>query len=413
MEPNKRYTQTVEKPFHVSHAALDTSTGDNDICQVMIVADKKNFLICTLQKGKIVQCPLNHYFKSGEVISFLTNGKCNVHLTGYLDPDIESESEFGSEDEEAPTLVPIESKREKKRKLDTSGGEVAASKKLKKEASKVLNGQSDSDSDSDEQSVVELAKLLGEDVDSDENDESFNPSTLNDTAESEDDEEYDSDELRRREEEGSSSGEEEEAEEEEDESEKEELVQPKKLSRAEKRKLKKQQKKQAQQPEKATPQQQQTQQNGVEKKKAKKEQQQQQQKGKEQKAKEQNGQQETKPSPVQREKKTLSGGVFVEDLKVGTGPAAKAGKVVQVYYEGRLKQNNKMFDNCNKGPGFKFRLGSKEVISGWDVGVAGMKVGGKRKIVCPPTMAYGQSGSPPVIPPNSTLVFEVELKNVK
>lgn len=59
----------------------------------------------------------------------------------------------------------------------------------------------------------------------------------------------------------------------------------------------------------------------------------------------------------------------------------------QVYYEGRLKQNNKMFDNCVKGPGFKFRLGSKEVISGWDVGIAGMKVGGKRKIVCPPAMA--------------------------
>lgn len=57
-----------------------------------------------------------------------------------------------------------------------------------------------------------------------------------------------------------------------------------------------------------------------------------------------------------------------------------------MYYEGRLKQNNKMFDNCVKGPGFKFRLGAKEVIAGWDVGISGMKVGGKRKIVCPPAM---------------------------
>ncbi|KAI8434307.1 hypothetical protein MSG28_012388 [Choristoneura fumiferana] len=114
-----------------------------------------------------------------------------------------------------------------------------------------------------------------------------------------------------------------------------------------------------------------------------------------------------------KKKKTISGGVSIEDIKVGNGPAAKPGKNVMVYYEGRLKQNNKMFDNCMKGPGFKFRLGAKEVITGWDVGISGMKVGGKRKIICPPNMAYGAKGSPPVIPPNSTLVFEVELKNVK
>ncbi|KAK4883663.1 hypothetical protein RN001_006982 [Aquatica leii] len=66
----------------------------------------------------------------------------------------------------------------------------------------------------------------------------------------------------------------------------------------------------------------------------------------------------------------------------------------------------------NKGAGFKFRLGKQEVIKGWDVGVVGMKVGGRRRIICPPAMAYGQKGSPPAIPPNSSLVFEVELKNV-
>ncbi|KAG8239331.1 hypothetical protein J437_LFUL019025 [Ladona fulva] len=111
-------------------------------------------------------------------------------------------------------------------------------------------------------------------------------------------------------------------------------------------------------------------------------------------------------------KKTLQGGVAIEDLKIGNGPVAKPGRMVSVYYIGRLKQNNKSFDSTQQGPGFKFRLGSNEVIKGWDLGVAGMKVGGKRKIVCPPHMAYGSKGSPPVIPPNSTLVFEVELKGV-
>ena len=86
--------------------------------------------------------------------------------------------------------------------------------------------------------------------------------------------------------------------------------------------------------------------------------------------------------------------------------------MVQVYYEGRLKSNNKLFDSTTKGHGFKFRLGKQEVIRGWDVGVSGMKVGGKRRIICPPNMAYGQKGSPPAIPPNSTLVFDIELKNV-
>lgn len=113
------------------------------------------------------------------------------------------------------------------------------------------------------------------------------------------------------------------------------------------------------------------------------------------------------------QKKTIEGGVIIEDVRVGNGPVAKPGKFVKVYYEGRFKNNNKMFDSTTKGPGFEFRLGRQEVIKGWDVGLAGMKVGGKRRIICPPNMAYGQKGSPPTIPPNSTLVFEVELKNVK
>lgn len=84
MEPNKRYTQVVEKPFHISQAAMDISTGDNDPCQVMIVVDGKNFLVCTLQKNKCIQVPLDLYFKAGDSVAFLTNGNCKDFFMLFL-----------------------------------------------------------------------------------------------------------------------------------------------------------------------------------------------------------------------------------------------------------------------------------------------------------------------------------------
>lgn len=114
-------------------------------------------------------------------------------------------------------------------------------------------------------------------------------------------------------------------------------------------------------------------------------------------------------SPAQRR---LAQGVIVEDIRTGKGPDAKPGRKVAVYYEGRLKSNNKVFDSTKEGKGFKFILGKNEVISGWDIGVVGMKVGGKRRITCPPNAAYGPKGHPPAIPANATLVFDVELRGV-
>uniref|UniRef100_A0A034VLD7 peptidylprolyl isomerase n=1 Tax=Bactrocera dorsalis TaxID=27457 RepID=A0A034VLD7_BACDO len=122
--------------------------------------------------------------------------------------------------------------------------------------------------------------------------------------------------------------------------------------------------------------------------------------------------QQKQPQQKAGGERVITGGVKIEDIRIGNGPEAKSGKRAQVYYEGRLKSNNKVFDSLRTGAGFKFGLGRGEVIKGWDVGVAGMKVGGKRRITCPPHMAYGARGSPPTIPPNSTLVFEVELKGV-
>lgn len=101
-----------------------------------------------------------------------------------------------------------------------------------------------------------------------------------------------------------------------------------------------------------------------------------------------------------------------EDLKVGTGKEAVRGKKVTVHYVGTLTTGSKFDSSRDRGEGFSFALGAGQVIQGWDQGVAGMKVGGLRKLTIPPEMGYGKMGYPPVIPPNSTLVFEVELLDV-
>ena len=103
----------------------------------------------------------------------------------------------------------------------------------------------------------------------------------------------------------------------------------------------------------------------------------------------------------------------VDDLKVGTGAEATSGKTVTVHYVGTLTNGSKFDSSRDRRQGFSFQLGAGEVIQGWDKGVAGMKVGGLRKLTIPPEMGYGSRGFPPVIPPNSTLIFEVELLDVK
>ena len=102
-----------------------------------------------------------------------------------------------------------------------------------------------------------------------------------------------------------------------------------------------------------------------------------------------------------------------EDVKVGTGTEATAGKNVTVHYVGTLTNGSKFDSSRDRNEGFTFRLGAGQVIEGWDKGVAGMKVGGVRKLTIPPEMGYGVRGYPPVIPGNSTLLFEVELLEVR
>ena len=106
-------------------------------------------------------------------------------------------------------------------------------------------------------------------------------------------------------------------------------------------------------------------------------------------------------------------GLQIEDLRPGTGAEASAGKTVTVHYVGTLTNGTKFDSSRDRGKGFSFKLGAGQVIKGWDQGVAGMKIGQLRKLTVPPELAYGTRGFPPVIPPNSTLVFEVELLEVK
>lgn len=105
-------------------------------------------------------------------------------------------------------------------------------------------------------------------------------------------------------------------------------------------------------------------------------------------------------------------GMTIEDIKVGTGATAEAGKMVSVHYVGTLTNGTKFDSSRDRGNPFTFALGAGQVIEGWDKGVVGMKVGGVRKLTIPPDLAYGDRaiGS---IPANSTLVFEVELLDVK
>lgn len=110
--------------------------------------------------------------------------------------------------------------------------------------------------------------------------------------------------------------------------------------------------------------------------------------------------------------KTESGLQYV-DLKEGTGERARSGDTVEVHYTGWLKDGKKFDSSVDRGRPFSFRLGAGQVIKGWDEGVAGMRVGGKRKLIIPPELGYGKRGAGGVIPPDAELIFEVELLKIR
>jgi len=119
------------------------------------------------------------------------------------------------------------------------------------------------------------------------------------------------------------------------------------------------------------------------------------------------------PTKVTGDGTKTADGLQYWDIKVGTGPVASAGQTVKVHYTGWLTNGKKFDSSVDRGEPFTFNLGGGQVIKGWDEGVAGMKVGGKRQLRIPPQLGYGDRGAGGVIPPNATLVFDVELLGVR
>lgn len=416
MIPGKKYTQTVEESFHVSQAVLDVNSVENgsNPVQVILNYDGSDFILTTLSKAaKIYQTPLDLNFRQGDKVSFRTNGPGQVHLSGYHvpdDDDLESrlmnvyDSDVEEEeDEETETETP--SPPPGKRKSRTSDPVAAANKKSKMDSTVDVDDDEDDDDDDDDQDEDEYA---GGDnplavTDEELNDPSYDiqggetpdpRDSDEDSKDSDEDDENDDDD------------------EEDDDEEEENTPAPQSAKKvngngtpSKRNKLAKTEKQKtpvsAQQKAAKSPK---TPKDGVKSQK-------------DGKTPKQAGNKTPSKTPnttaSQTPKKTvLEGGVISEDIKSGDGPVAKIGKMLKVYYTGRLKSNNKVFDQTTSGPGFGFKLGRGEVIKGWDIGVAGMKVGGKRKITIPAGLAYGAKGSLPEIPPHSTLIFDVELRGV-
>ena len=124
------------------------------------------------------------------------------------------------------------------------------------------------------------------------------------------------------------------------------------------------------------------------------------------------GNKKTTTSTNGNEQTTTSGLKYIDEVE-GSGASAQLGQSVTVHYTGTLANGTKFDSSLDRNQPLTFTLGAKNIISGWNEGIIGMKVGGKRKLIIPPNLGYGAAGSPPKIPPNATLFFDIELLDMK
>lgn len=459
LKSDKRYEQAVEESFHISKACLEPTQSTGKICSVYLEQDNEEFILCNLSDNNLNES-LDLNFTETEKICFRVEGGGTVHLTGYLIPeddemfpveDMSDEEEEEIEEETPPTLV-------KKRKLE-NGNSPKGDKKPRKEdeikqaeAMKKLlvkgkaskgsaedsedesSGDDDSEEDELDSSEVTDGSSFFDSTAMEEDDDSEDGEDEEDSDEDDDGEEEDSDE--------SVDNDAKKQTPDKKVGKKNEVVQNKPTPKSKDNVQKNETPKSLKKEKTATPQsvkqdkkpvtpaqkkenkQDNKTDTPVTKKDKKNKQLQnggtpnglntpsaQTPKGKDIKTPAKD--QQSAQTPNKTPKRQLKGGVVVEDLKIGNGPEAHRNKRIGMYYEGKLKSNNKQFDACKEGKPFLFNLGKGEVIKGWDIGVEGMKVGGKRRLTLPPHMAYGAQGAPPDIPPNSALVFEIECKFVK
>lgn len=445
IKPGKRYETEVQEPFRITKACIEPSTAkDGKVTSVYVEQSDNNeeFIIANLNLKNFNES-IDLSFNEGEKICFKIDGPGTVHLTGNLldDPppgdmfDME-DSEDDSEDSEAVGDSEEESVEAGNKIQEVSDKEAAkilkrkknqpAEEVSKKKAKVAENGNRTVDTTlgdlDDTNNFAEEEDSDDDDDDSseDEGDTTTGSGNADTTAASDDDSDDDDDE----EDDEESESEEEEKKPVKTKTKKEET--PKKEAKTPKQDASKSAKKEDGKQEAKTPKQEvktpkdaktpkdpktpkdaKTPKDPKTPKDAKT--------PKDPKTPKEDAKTpapDTK-TPGKTPKRTIKGGISIEDLKEGTGQEVKAGNTVGMFYSGRLQANNKKFDSCLSGPPFKFKLGKGEVIKGWDLGVLGIKVGGKRRLTIPPKLAYGQNGAPPDIPPNSTLVFEIECKFAK
>ncbi|XP_068740450.1 46 kDa FK506-binding nuclear protein-like [Montipora capricornis] len=441
LDSGKRYTQTVEKSFHLSMAALGFQNCSTLPVTVMVEVDKAQFALCTLQPGKIPQQSLDYCFTEGEEITFFMEGPGDVHLTGYLmeEPNAlefeEDEEEMTADSDESSESVPDANSSDSEDESlsdEITFGNLLHSEEIASDSDEEDSDDDDWDPSKDNPKPRKRFKKDKKKKNTEKEQKNGDPAqkkgklterkaqnvnsvgktdSVGDRISSNDDDDDES------------------------------WTPEEKVETENKVKVKKKNKKKKQ-TETVESAQTQTQVKKVKKKDHEKNETENEGIGsindvssatntnnldssdkskKKKRSKHQNKDSGLQASPVAKmdesgasetNKRKLPGGIVMEDLKKGNGPVAKKGQLVHVYYKGNLAKSKKQFDACLSGPPFSFRLGAGEVISGWDLGVAGMQVGGKRKLTVPPSKGYGSQKRGP-IPPNSTLEFEIQLMQIQ